>query len=148
MVHSIGKRARTRYLFSRPYKQHGATPFSRYFVTYHIGDYVDIIADGSVHKGMPHKCYHGKTGRVFNVTQHALGVIVNKKHNGRIIPKRIHVRIEHLRKSRSRLAFVERVKANDALKIQAKKDGKKIRTKRLPVGPVAEHIVDPSKGGL
>ena len=68
MVHSIGKRARTRYLFARPYKQHGATPFSRYFVTYHIGDYVDILADGSIHKGMPHKCYHGKTGRVFNVT--------------------------------------------------------------------------------
>ena len=68
MVLSIGKIARTRYLFSRPYKQHGAGPFSRYFVTYHIGDYVDIIADGSVYKGMPHKCYHGKTGRAFNVT--------------------------------------------------------------------------------
>ena len=58
---------------------------------------------------------------------------MNKKHNGRVIPKRIHVRIEHVRKSRSRLAFVERVKANDAKKIQAKKDGVKISTKRIPV---------------
>ena len=123
MVHSFGVRARTRDLFSKPYKKHGATPFQRYFVSYRNGDYVDIIVDGSIHKGMPHKFYHGKTGRVFNVTQHAVGVVVNKMVNGRIIPKRIHVRIEHVRKSRSRLAFVERVQANDKAKIEAKKRG-------------------------
>jgi len=143
MPHSFGVRARTRDLFAKPYKKHGAVPFSKYFVTYRVGDYVDVIADGSIHKGMPHKYYHGKTGRVFNVTAHAVGVIVNKKVNGRIIPKRIHVRIEHVRKSRSRLAFVERVKANDAKKEQAKKEGKKISTKREPVGPSDAHIVNP-----
>ena len=31
---------------------------------------------GAFHKGMPHKFYHGKTGRVFNVTKRAVGVIV------------------------------------------------------------------------
>ena len=148
MVHSFGVRARTRDLFSKPYKKHGATPYARYSVVYKMGDYVDVIADGSIHKGMPHKYYHGKTGRVFNVNQNAVGVIVNKKVNGRIIPKRIHVRIEHLRKSLSRQAFVERVKKNDAAKIAAKKEGKKIVTKRLPVAPRAEHVVDPSKGGI
>merc|ERR1719218_5402 len=141
MVHSHGKRARTRDLFSKPYKRHGATPFQRYFVTYRMGDYVDIITDGSIHKGMPHKFYHGKTGRVFNVTQHAVGVIVNKLHNGRIIPKRIHVRIEHVRKSQSRVAFVERVKRNDQLKEQAKKEGRKISTKRVPLGPRDARVV-------
>ena len=148
MPHSFGVRARTRDLFAKPYKKHGAVPFSRYFTTFHVGDYVDVIADGSIHKGMPHKFYHGKTGRVFNVTAHACGVIVNKLVNGRIVPKRICVRIEHIRKSRSRLAFVERVKANDAAKIEAKKAGKKIVTKRLPVAPREAHVVDPSKGGL
>merc|ERR1711935_160875 len=113
--------------------------------TFKAGDYVDIIGDGSVQRGMPHKYYHGKTGRVFNVTQHAIGVIVNKKHSGRVIPKRIHVRIEHARKSRSRLAFVERVKANDKLKVEAKKAGKKIVTKRIPAPPSEAHVVDPSK---
>jgi hypothetical protein len=34
MVLSIGKRARIICLFSRPYKQHGAGPFSIYFVTF------------------------------------------------------------------------------------------------------------------
>merc|ERR1719215_351942 len=87
MVHSHGKRARTRDLFSKPYKKHGATPFSKYFVVYKVGDYVDVLADGSIHKGMPHKFYHGKTGRVFNVTAHAVGVIVNKSVNGRSSPR-------------------------------------------------------------
>jgi large subunit ribosomal protein L21e len=141
MVHSFGVRARTRDLFSKPYKKHGAVPYSRYATTFRVGDYVDVIVDGSIHKGMPHKFYHGKTGRVYNVTAHAVGVIVNKFHNGRIIPKRICIRIEHVRKSQSRLAFVERVKANDALKVAAKKEGKKIVTKRIPVQPREAHLV-------
>merc|ERR1739838_68618 len=131
----------TRDLFSKPYKKKGATPFSRYFVNYKVGDYVDIITDGSIHKGMPHKFYHGKTGKVFDVTGSSVGVIVNKLVNGRIIPKRIHVRIEHVRKSQSRVAFVERVKRNDALKEQAKKEGRKISTKREPVGPRDARVV-------
>jgi large subunit ribosomal protein L21e len=135
-------------MFSKPFRKHGATPFSRYFTTYKLGDYVDIIGDGSIHKGMPHKFYHGKTGRVFNVTGVAVGVIVNKQHNGRIIQKRVHFRVDHLRKSRSRLAFVERVKENDKKKIEAKKQGKKIVTKRMPVGPQDAHVVDPTKGGI
>ena len=141
MVHSHGKRARTRQLFSRPFKKHGATPFQRYFTSYRMGDYVDVLGDGSVQRGLPYKYYHGKTGRVFNVTAHSVGVIINKLVNGRIIPKRIHVRIEHVRKSRSRLAFVERVKANDAAKVAAKKEGKVISCKRLPAAPREAAVV-------
>ena len=148
MVHSFGVRARTRDLFSKPYKKHGAVPFTRYFANHRVGDYVDVIVDGSIHKGMPHKFYHGKTGRVFNVTAHACGVIVNKFHNGRIIPKRICVRIEHLRKSQSRLAFVERVKANDKLKVEAKARGEKIVTKRMPVPPRESHVVNATAAGV
>lgn len=65
---------------------------------------------------MPHRFYHGKTGRVFNVTRHAVGIIVNKRvryvflfigfskkinkifllnFSHRVIAKRINVRIEH-----------------------------------------------------
>ena len=143
MVHSKGVKARTRDLFSKPYKKHGAAPLSKYFVVYKVGDYVDVIVDGSIHKGMPFKFYHGKTGRVFNVTASSVGVIVNKFVNGRIIPKRIHVRVEHVRKSRSRLAFVERVKANDKAKIEAKKRGEKIVTKRIPAQPTEQHVVVP-----
>merc|ERR1712226_396553 len=142
---SFGVRARTRDLFSKPYKKHGAVPYTKYAATYRVGDYVDVIVDGSIHKGMPHKFYHGKTGRVYNVTAHAVGVIVNKLVNGRIIPKRICIRIEHVRKSQSRLAFVERVKASDKLKVAAKAKGEKVITKRIPVQPREAHVVKPKE---
>merc|ERR1712216_554514 len=79
---------------------------------------------------MPHKYYHGRTGRVFNVTPHAVGVIVNKKIGGRIAAKRVHVRVEHVVPSRCREEFLNRVKKNDAAKIEAKKEGKKVTTKQ------------------
>eukprot|EP00350_Pseudokeronopsis_sp_OXSARD2_P010832 CAMPEP_0170545322 /NCGR_PEP_ID=MMETSP0211-20121228/3747_1 /TAXON_ID=311385 /ORGANISM="Pseudokeronopsis sp., Strain OXSARD2" /LENGTH=130 /DNA_ID=CAMNT_0010849185 /DNA_START=105 /DNA_END=497 /DNA_ORIENTATION=+ len=112
---------------------------------YKQGDYVDVVADSSIHKGMPHKYYHGKTGRVWDVTPTAIGVVINKKVNGRIIPKKLHVRIEHVRKSQCREAFKRRVRENDAKKVQAKKDGVRLNLKRVPVLPRESHEVDVSK---
>lgn len=40
---------------------------------------MDIKVDSSIHKGMPFKHYHGRTGVVFNVNKRAVGVIVNKE---------------------------------------------------------------------
>jgi len=74
--------------------------------------------------------YHGTTGRVFNVTKHAVGVIVNKQVKGRIIPKRINVRIEHVKHSKSRLAFIQRVHENEQKRKQARAEGKKVLLKR------------------
>merc|ERR1719515_264293 len=67
---------------------------STYLQNYKIGDYVDIKVNSAVHKGMPYKFYHGKTGRVWNVTKRAVGVEVNKVHRNRVIAKRIHERVE------------------------------------------------------
>merc|ERR1712168_677687 len=81
-----------------------------YMHVYKRGDIVDIKGNGAIQKGMPHKCYHGKTGRVYNVTQHAVGVIVNKRVRGEILPKRVNLRIEH---AKSRLSFISRVHSNE-----------------------------------
>ena len=142
MPHCFGYRARTRHLFSKGFRNHGPVHLSKIMQTYRKGDFVDVIADGSIHKGMPHKFYHGKTGRVFDVTQHAVGVIINKQHRGRIIPKRIHVRIEHVRRSECREAFKRRVQENDAKKREAKAKGTKVLTKRIPAQPKEAHTVD------
>ena len=128
-------------MFQKGFRKHGAVHLGRILTTYRKGDFVDVVADASIHKGMPHKFYHGKTGRIFNVNQKAVGVIVNKFHRGRIIPKRIHVRIEHVRKSMCREAFKQRVRANDDKKIQAKKEGVKVLTKRLPVLPKEKRMI-------
>ena len=59
MPHSFGLRARTRHLFARDFRTKGHVQLSNYLKTYKVGDIVDIKANGAVHKGMPHKYYHG-----------------------------------------------------------------------------------------
>uniref|UniRef100_G1TLT5 60S ribosomal protein L21 n=1 Tax=Oryctolagus cuniculus TaxID=9986 RepID=G1TLT5_RABIT len=79
MTNTKGKRRGTRYMFSRPFRKHGVVPLATYMRIYKKGDIVDTKGMGTVQKGMPHKYYHGKTGRVYNVTQHAVGIVVNKQ---------------------------------------------------------------------
>ena len=141
MPHAYGIRARTRSLFSRPFRKHGQEPLSKKLVNYRVGDYADIIVDGSKHLGMPYRAYYGRTGKIFDVNKRAVGIIVNKKVRNHILPKRLHVRIEHLKKSRCRDEFVKRVKENDKAKAEAKKEHKQISTKRIPAQPQGAHIV-------
>ena len=138
MPHHRGYRAKTRDVFSRPFRRHGQAPLSKLSATFHRGDFVDVKVDGSVHKGMPYKFYHGRTGKVFNVTPHAIGVIVNKPVRNRIVKKKIHARPEHLNLSRCREEFLKRVKDNEV----SKKAGKAKGLKRLPEGPIEGHFVD------
>lgn len=84
---------------------------------------------------MPYKAYHGKTGRVYNVTPHAVGVIVNKRVRHRIIPKRINVRIEHVSHSKCREDFLKRVKLNEELRKANKGNAVKVVSKRFPAPP-------------
>lgn len=91
---------------------------------------------------MPFKAYHGKTGRVYNVTKHALGVIVNKRVRGKILPKRINVRVEHVEQSKCRLDFLKRVKENDVKKREARKNKQKVILKRKPVEPSGAKVIE------
>jgi len=60
MPHSYGIRARTRHMFARNFREHGMPiKLTTYLKTYKVGDIVDIKANGAIHKGMPHKFYHG-----------------------------------------------------------------------------------------
>jgi large subunit ribosomal protein L21e len=79
MPHSFGYRAHTRTLFKKAFRTKGRCPTTTYLRNFKRGDYVDIKVDASVHKGMPFKFYHGRTGVVFNVNKRAIGVEVNKE---------------------------------------------------------------------
>jgi large subunit ribosomal protein L21e len=135
MPHSFGVRARTRHMFAKKHRQHGPVHLSQYLMSVKVGDYVDIFADPAIHKGMPHKGYHGRTGIIFNVTKSAVGVRVNKLVNGRILEKRIHVRIEHVRKSKCQKEILKRIVDNEMAKAEAAKTGVKINLKRTPKLP-------------
>lgn len=108
---------------------------SRYLTPFRRGDYVDVVADPSVQKGMPYHFYHGRTGQVFNVSRNAIGVEMTKIIGNRQLRKRIHVRTEHVRRSRCNEDFLNRVLRADALRAEAKKKGEKVVVKREPVGP-------------
>ncbi|KAI8900708.1 ribosomal protein L21e-domain-containing protein [Globomyces pollinis-pini] len=141
MPNSFGLRARTRHLFSRDFRQKGPIKLSTYMKTYKVGDIVDIKANGAIHKGMPHKYYHGKTGIIYNVTKSSVGIIVHKIVGSRYMEKRVNIRVEHIKHSNCRLEFLERVKTNRAKKEEAKKNGEPFNLKRIPVGPRPAHTV-------
>ena len=90
----------------------------------------------------PHKCYHGKTGRVNSVTQHAVGIIVNKQVKGKILAKRTNVRIQHIKHSKSRDSFLKCVKENDQKKKEAKEKGIWVQLKHQPCPSTENWIKD------
>ena len=143
---SFGKRARTRDKFSKAAKTKGLPGLSRYLTTFKRGDLVDIKADPSIQVGMPYNFYHGKTGVIFNVTKTSVGVELTKVVGNRQLRKRLHVRIEHVRKSRCNEHFLKRVKENDKLKQEAKARGEKASVKRVPPGPKPGKIVSAKEG--
>jgi len=147
MGHSAGLRAGTRYAFSRSFKTKGMIPLSTYLRQYKVGDIVDVVCNGAVQKGMPYKVYHGKTGVVYNVTKSAVGVILYKQVGNRYMEKRVNLRIEHVKLSRSREDFLKRVKSNNAAMKKAKTDGTHVHLKRMPVPPREARTVS-TKGNM
>lgn len=139
MTHSYGQRSGTRYKFAKGFRQNGMPALSRYLTVFKRGDYVTLKADGAVQKGMPHSFYHGRVGVVYDVTKRAIGVQVPKRVGSRQEMKRLHVRVEHVVKSRCREEFLNRRAENDRIRREAKKEGKSLpegfTVKRTIAGP-------------
>ena len=60
---------------------------------------------------------------MLSVTQHAVGIIVNKQVNGKILADRINVCIEHIMQPMSWDSFLKYVKENDQKKKEAREKG-------------------------
>ena len=90
--HSKGFRSRTRRLLRRKPRERGKTGLSKILYEYKPGEKVVVKIDPSVHKGMPHRRYHGKIGVIVN--KRGRGYIVNVTQ-GRAV-KEIIVRPEHI----------------------------------------------------
>merc|ERR1712137_877806 len=108
-------------MYSRPYRKNGMPALTTYLTNFNIGDYVEIITNSAIQKGMPYKFYHGKTGKIFNISRGAVGVEVHKVVRNKKLAKRIHVRIEHVKKSRCTEELKTRVQGRDALRREALK---------------------------
>ncbi|KAL0241597.1 hypothetical protein GEMRC1_006832 [Eukaryota sp. GEM-RC1] len=144
MTKHQGVRRGTRYMFQRDYKKNGVIPLTNYMQIYKLGDSVDIRVNGAIQKGMPHKDYHGKTGRVWNVSRRAIGIEVNKRVRTRIMVKRIHARLEHIKPSKCNDDFKKRCTENLEKANLAKKTGVRVPLKRSAAGPRDQEVVDTS----
>ncbi|XP_052028367.1 60S ribosomal protein L21-like [Apodemus sylvaticus] len=139
MTNTKGKRS-VSHMFSRPFWKHGVVPMGTHMGIYKKGDIIDIKGMGTVQKGMSLKCYHGKTRRVCSVTQHALGITVNKLVKAKLLAERINVGIEHIKPSENRGSFPKRVKNNQKEK-EAKEKGTWFQLKCQPAPPREAHFV-------
>jgi len=144
-----GYRSKSRHVFKK--RDPGMPKPTTYLKPYKLGDYVTIMMDSAIQKGMAHRIYHGKTGVVWNITQRSLGVLLKKKVGNRYRTKRLHVRIEHIRPSGCRKDFLQRCKFNQNYKKKRKMDPKKYprrNLKRTPKGPDPECVVEVNKSTL
>lgn len=91
---SRGIRSKTRQMLKRKPRERGMSPITRALQEFEKGEKVSIVVDPSVHKGMPHRRFQGKTGDIEDRRGDAYVVKV-KVGNAM---KSVIVRPEHLRK--------------------------------------------------
>jgi large subunit ribosomal protein L21e len=89
---SRGYRSGTRHLLKKAPRERGKIRLSKLLYEYEPKTRVVIKIDPSVHKGMPHRRYHGKIGTVINKRGRSYVVSVTQGDS----VKEILVRPEHL----------------------------------------------------
>ena len=86
-----GYRAQTRSLLRKKPRERGIRPLTSLLIKYEIGDTVDIKIDSSFHKGMPHRRFHGKTGKIVELRGNAFVIEVKDKNKTKhVITNRNH----------------------------------------------------------
>ncbi|MEB3825589.1 MAG: 50S ribosomal protein L21e, partial [Desulfurococcales archaeon] len=89
-----GFRHKTRKLLKKHTREKGSVPpISLLLHDYNEGDKVHIIINPAIHKGMPHRRYHGKTGVVLG--RRGLAYLVKTSLGKK--EKILIIRPEHLR---------------------------------------------------
>ena len=92
MNNSKGYRVKTRRLFRRKPREKGKSGLSKILYNYSKGDKVVIKTNPSIHKGMPHRRFHGKIGII--TEKKGKSYLIRVKQGNAI--KEIIVRPEHL----------------------------------------------------
>jgi large subunit ribosomal protein L21e len=66
-AHHKGPRSKTRYAYKKSVRERGKPSVNKMMQKFEVGDFVHINVDSSVHNGMPHRRYQGKTGKVIGM---------------------------------------------------------------------------------
>jgi len=92
MRSSKGYRTGTRHLLTKEPRERGKIRLSKLLQQYSPGSRVVIKIDSSVHKGMPHKRFHGRIGTV--IAKRGRSYVVSVSQGNAV--KEIIARPEHL----------------------------------------------------
>ncbi len=87
-----GFRHKSRTLLTRKPRERGKTSLTKILHGYEAGEKVVVKIDPSVHKGMPHRRFHGRVGVIINKRGRSYVVHVSQGN----ATKEIIVRPEHL----------------------------------------------------
>jgi large subunit ribosomal protein L21e len=90
---SKGYRAKTRSLLRRKPRERGKTGLSKILHEYKPGEKVVVKINPSIHKGMPHRRYHGRVGVITDKKGRAYTLKVTEGN----ATKEIIARPEHLK---------------------------------------------------
>ncbi len=92
---SRGLRRKTRHILRRKPRERGLTPITHEFQQFEVGEKVSVVINPSIHKGMPHSRFQGKTGVVKGQQGNSWVVSL---HDGDK-EKTVVARAEHLKRS-------------------------------------------------
>merc|ERR1711874_540363 len=126
MPHSYGLRARTRSIFRKKLGEKGQPPLTNFYKTWKRNQLVIIKNDSAQQKGMTHRIYHGKVGKIFDIRNRAVGVEFAIRSREKQIRKRIYVRVEHLKEWTGDQDYLARKKENALRAKELKDQGKPI----------------------
>ena len=76
MAHHHGMRKKSRDKLSKTVRGRGISPVVRAIQEFETGAKVHVLIDPSIHKGMPHPRFHGKTGEVIGKRGRAFVLLV------------------------------------------------------------------------
>jgi large subunit ribosomal protein L21e len=94
MGKSKGFRRKSRSILKKNVREKGKLPLSRLLTNYVRGEEAVIKIDPAVHKGMPHKRYHGKVAKVIGTRGKAYILEIKQRRS----VKKIITTPHHLRK--------------------------------------------------
>ncbi len=92
MKKSKGTRQGTRKILRKKPQDRGLIPITKALQEFDEGDKATIVIEPSIHKGQPHRRFHGKTGTV--VGKQGKAFVLKVKDGGK--EKKVIVRPEHL----------------------------------------------------
>lgn len=123
MTNMKGKTKGTCSMFSGLFGKHSVVPLATNMRIYKKHDIVDIKGMGTVHKAIPHKCYHGNTGRSLQCHPACRWHCCKQANKGKMPAQRITVHMEQIKHFKSRESFQKHAKENDEKKKKVKEKG-------------------------